>query len=322
MITHFFHYFSIVCAVALNAISVGIGQGLANITAINAMNIQPSSRNEISRASLFGTALIETSAVLGAFIALALLASRGFLTLASEFQGPAELGIALAICIPGLTLGIVTALPARAACIAVTRQPFYVDKIIRFMIICISLMQTPIIFGLIISLIIISQLDTILYWQDVLRIIGAGTAIGLGSIGPSIGLGMFTKQVCLSLGIRRKSYDTLFSFSLMRIAVIETPLIFALVISLLLLFFVPPAASEDIVAGIGFLAAGLAVGIGTFGAGISSARTAAAAAQYIAINPQSANILSQTSLLGQGMIEASVIYPTIVAFFLIFINVK
>lgn len=319
VITHFIHYFAVVAAVSINAIGVGIGQGLTGVMGINALNIQPAAHNEVNKIALFGAALIETAAVLGSFMAVVLLMGSGQAEMV-PLRGFAEIGIVLALCIPGFTLGIVTALPAKAACLATARQPFYGDKIMRFMIVCISLMQTPVIFGFIISLIMFSQLNTIVFWQDVLRIIGAGLAIGLGSIGPAIGLGLFTYKTCNAIGIRRKSYDSLFSFSLMRIAVIETPVIFALVISLLLLFVVQPATEEHILAGIGFLSAGITVGIGTLGAGISSARTAAAAAHAIALNPENGTAAAHASLISQGMIEASVIYPTIIALFLIFLN--
>lgn len=321
MIDDIFHYCAIASAVSINAFTVGIGQGLTSIAALRAVNIQPSSNNEINKTSLFGMALIETTAVLGLFISLILISGPQVASPGS-FKGVTELAIVLAICLPGLALGIASSLPAQAACMAIARQPFYAQKIMRFMMIGISLIQTPIIFGFIVSLIIHAQGNAIFFWQDALRIVGSGLAIGLGSIGPAFGLGLFTQKTCASLGVDRKSYETLFSYTLIRIAVIETPLIFALVVSIMLLFLVPQAVEENIIQGIAFLCAGLTVGLGTFGAGISSAKTAASAASEIALNPDRASTLSQTSMLGQGVIEASVIYPTIIAFFLIFFSIK
>lgn len=321
MIDNFFHYCAIASAVSINALTVGIGQGLTSITALKAINTQPESHNEINKTALFGMALIETTAVLGLFVSLILLSGPSVFFVES-FKGIVEIAIACAISLPGLALGIASSFPAQAACLSIARQPFYAQKIMRFMMISISLIQTPIIFGFIISLILQAQGSSIVYWRDALRIMGAALAIGLGSIGPALGLGLFTQKACAALGLNRKSYDALFSYTLIRIAVIETPLIFALIVALILLFLVPTATQENIVHGIAFLCAGITVGIGTFGGSISSAATAASAATQIAINPSAASSLSQTSMLGQGVIEASVIYPTIIAFFLIFFSIQ
>lgn len=321
MIDNFFHYCAIASAVSVNALTVGIGQGLTSIAALRAMNIQPESHSEINKTALFGMALIETSAVLGLFISLILL-SEPPIAIAHSFKGVTELAIIFAICLPGLALSITSSFPAQAACLAVARQPFYAQKIMRFMMISISLIQTPIIFGFIVSLIIHLQGHTVFLWRDALRIIGAGLAIGLGSLGPALGLGIFTQKACAALGLNRKSYDALFSYTLIRIAVIETPLIFALIVALILLFLVPSTTQENIIQGVAFLCAGITVGCGTLGGSISSAATAATAATQIALNPSATSSLSQTSMLGQGVIEASVIYPTIIAFFLIFFGLQ
>jgi len=320
MTDNFLYYTAAAFAVCVNAFTVGIGQALTSMAALRAINIQPESRTEINKTMLFGMALIETTAVLGLFIAMIILSSAPT-KISYSFDGFTRIAMACAICLPGLALGIASAFPAQAACLAIARQPFYAQKIMRFMMISISLIQTPVIFGFIVSLIMQSQGD-IASWRDVLRIIASGLAIGLGSIGPAIGLGMFIQKSCTAMGINRKAYDNLFSYTLIRIAVIETPLIFALIISLVLLFITPLSVGDDILQGIAFLCAGITVGIGTFGGSMSSARTAASAASQIALNPSATSLLSQTSMLGQGVIEASVIYPTIIALFLIFFGIQ
>src|SRR5690348_4967143 len=102
----YIHFATIAFTTALNAISVGIGQGLTSKAAIEAINRQPSAREEITRTMILGIALIETAAVLGTFISLVLLlqARNGSY---SYYGGIAELGIAFAICCSGLVLGFV-----------------------------------------------------------------------------------------------------------------------------------------------------------------------------------------------------------------------
>jgi len=313
----FLHYGTIAFAVALNAVSVGIGQGMTSSAALEAINRQPSARNDIMKIAVLGMALIETAAIMGAFIALILLMGTRSTAL-TLYTGLAELGIAFAICFSGFTLGLVSAMPARAACNAVARQPFFAQRILRFMLVTQSLIQTPIIFGLIIALFIRDQAADVHTIRESLRLIASGLCIGFGSIGPAIGLATFAYAACRSLGINPKAYNNILSFTLISEAIIETPIIFALIISISLLFIVPHTADENIVEGIALLAAGLCTAIGTLGTGISSGKTAAAACHQIALNPESHSILSRVSMFGQGLIETCAIYAVLVSFLLLF----
>lgn len=311
------HFGTIALAVAINALGVGIGQGLTSNAALEAINLQPGARDDITKTAVLGMALIETAAVMGTFIAFILLLGTPGMQL-TWHVGLAELGIASAICLPGFVLGIASAFPAREACMAVARQPFFAQNIIRFMLIILSLIQTPIIFGMIVALFINYQMAEIQTLRESFRLIASGIAIGLGSIGPAIGLATFARVACKSVGVNRAAYNKLLSFSFISQAIVETPIIFAFVIALALLFIVQPMADEDIVSAIALLSAGICTGIGTFGAGISSGNTAAQACKEISIKPDSYGILSRTSLFAQGLIETSAIYAVLVSLLLLF----
>lgn len=315
----FIHYGTIALVAAINAVGVGIGQGLTSAAAIESINRQPSAHSEISRTAILGMALIETSAVMGTFMAFLLLRGTHDGGENGNFYiGIAELGIGFAISISGFVLGLVSALPARAACFAVARQPFFRQQIIRFMLVVLSLLQTPIIFGLIIALMIQGQAADITTMRDSLRLIASGLCIGLGSVGPAIGLALFARTACNGIGINRNAYTQIFSFTLISQAIIETPIIFSLVVSIALLFLVPSIAEENMLNGITLLAAGLCTGIGTIGPGISSGRTAAAACKQIAIKPEIQGSLSRVSMFAQGLIETSAIYAVLISFLLLF----
>src|SRR5579885_1487243 len=102
--TEFLHYGTIAFSAAINAIGVGIGEGLTTRAALEAMNIQPKAKSEITKAAILGMALIETSAIMGFSIALILF----FGTHSTEniYSNIAEGGIALAICLPGFFIGL------------------------------------------------------------------------------------------------------------------------------------------------------------------------------------------------------------------------
>ena len=311
--TEFIYFGAIALTVCLNAVGASIGQGLASKTALDAIDRQPSAQQDIARTAMLGLALIETTAIIGAFIAaLLLFDSQNLIT--SAYSNLATIGIVCALCLSGFVVGIVSSFPTQAACISVARQPFFGQKILRFMIITQSLIQTPIIFGLIITLFIKNLMPSIHTTAESLRLIASGLCIGLGSIGPAIGLGLFARQACTSIGTNKQAYGKILSFTLISQAIIETPIIFSLIIAILILVVTPGKAPLSLLDGTTMFCAGLCMGLGTIGPGISSGKTAAAACQFIALNPKNYSTLSRTSMFAQGLIETSAIYSIIIAF--------
>lgn len=314
-VSEFLHFMTIALAVGVTSVGVGIGEGIASQATIEAMNIQPSSKSEIFNTAIVGMALIETAAIMGITIAtILLLDTRN--SAKSIYFGIAELGIAFAICFSGFVLGIVSALPARQAVLAIARQPFFSQKIFRFMLITQSIIQTPIIFGFIIAMFIRDQAATASSLADSIRIMASGLCIGLGSIGPSIGLAQFAQTACHGIGINRNSYNKLLSFTFISEAIIETPIVFALIISLLLITS-SAIPDENYLKAITMLGAALCIGIGTIGPGIGSGRTASAACHQIALNPERHASLSRVTMIAQGLIDTSAIYALLISIILI-----
>jgi len=306
------HYATIALAVGINSVGVGIGEGITSSAAIQAINKQPKAKKEISRIAILGTALIETAAIMGVSISIILLLGTQKSSL-TPFTALAEIGIALAICLSGLVIGIVSALPAKEACLAVARQPFFGEKILRFMLITQSVIQTPIIFGFIIAIFIKNQaMDAQTIGQS-LKLIAGGLCIGLGTIGPAIGLGSFAQVAVRGLGINRYAYPTLMTFMFISQAIIETPVIFALVTALMIL--TSPATS--LVSGIAMLSASVCMGLGTIGPGSSSGKTATAACHQIALNPAIYHKVANVSLFGQGLIDTCAIYAFLIAMLMV-----
>lgn len=314
-IAQFIHYGTIAFTVCINSIGVGIGQGYASNGALSAISQQPAARHDIFRTAMLGVALIETAAIMGIFIAILLLVNTSADT-SSIYTDMASIGIALAICSTGVVLGIVSAMPARAACFAIARQPFFSRKIVGLMVMTQALLQTPIIAGVIVALFIRNQAIGATCLSDSLRLIACGICVGLGSIGPAIGLAIFAQQACWGIGINPAAYDKLLSFTLISEVIIETPIIFSLVVALTLLLKQRPA-EDQLIQGIAYLAAGVCTALGTVGPGISSGRVAAASCKEIAKNPETHQYLARTTLLSQGLIETCVIYAVIVSFVLI-----
>jgi F-type H+-transporting ATPase subunit c len=303
-----FHYGTLATIVGTTSIGVGLGQGIATNGALQALNIQPLARPDIMRCLVLGLALIETAAIIGITIAFILFFGITPSTLSFE-GGLAELGILAAMSLSGFTIGMVSALPVKEACLALARQPFFGQKIMRFMLIVLSIIQSPIIFSFIIAISIKDQMLSVAGLPDALRLLGAGLSIGIGCVGPAIGIAHFAKTACKSIGLNRAMYNTLVTFTLVSEAMIETPIIFSMVIALTLITLPAPT----MVRGIALLASGVCMGIGTLGTGISSGRVAAVACETIVATPEQYSLLSRTSLFAQGIMETLAIYALLVA---------
>lgn len=318
MISHeFIHYGAITLSIAISSISVGLGEGLVSWSALGAIDRQPRAKDDIMRVAILGMTLIETVAILGLLISLFLCIYTNVES-ANQFAYYSEMGIIIAMGITGFVIGIASTFPAQAACNAVARQPFFAPRISSFMLLAQVLIQTPMISAFIVSLFIRAQAHNTLHMSDSLRLIASGLCVGLGSIGPAIGLSSFAKAAINSLGKNTKSYDKLLSFTFISEALIETPIIFCLIIATILLFVVQPTPIDNHLDGVIFISAALCTGLGTLGAGISSGRTAAVACTQIGENPESYNILSRTSILAQTLIETMVLYTVILSILLIF----
>jgi len=314
--SEFLHYGAIATSIALSSISVGIGQGLISWSALNAIDRQPAVESDVMRVAIIGMSLVETVAILGLLVSILLLVYTSSSS-SNIFAHYSEIGIIAAMGITGLAIGLASSLPAQAACLAVARQPFFAQRISGFMLMTQVLIQTPMIAAFLVSLFIQGQAASATTFSDSLRLIASGLCVGLGSIGPAIGLSTFSKAAVTSLGKNTKAYDKLLSFTFISEALIETPIIFCLLIAITLLFLVPQSATEKTIDGVIFLAAGLCTGLGTLGVGISSGSTAAAACTQIGINPDLYNTISRTSILAQSLIETIVLYTVVLSLLMI-----
>ncbi len=308
----FFHYIAIALLVCVSAIGVGLGQGLIGIDALRAMHIQPQVSSSILRMSVVGMAMLEFAAISGLTMAMLLMFGSAPITL---YTGIAYLGIAAALATTGLVIGFASYFPASRACRSLARQPFFEQQILRFMLLSQSIIQTPIVFGFIIAIFIKAQVASATTLADALRLLAGGLCIGIGSIGPALGVANFAKIACESVGVNRQAYQKLLSFTFISQAIIETPILFALLLSLILL---STSVGDNLLSAIAMLCAALCVGIGTFGPGFSSGRIAGAACKEIALVPENHSTLSRVSMFGQGMVDTGAIYAFLIAILIYF----
>lgn len=67
------------------------------------------------------------------------------------------------------------------------------------------------------------------------------------------------------------------------------------------------------------LGAGIAMGLGAIGPGVGEGFTGGKACEAIGKNPEEANLLTRTMLIGQAVSESTGIYSLVIALLLIFV---
>lgn len=305
----FYILFSIIPLI-LSSIGTSIGQGLIGKHGLHAMQLQPASANNIVKFCIIGSAIVETAALMGFLMSLLLLSNPAVM-LDSYFANFGVAGIAIAVGISGLCAGIAASFPAIAACKSLARQPFMQTKILNLMLITQTLIMTPNIFGLIVGFMIKANLTTTTTFNQAMQLFSGGLSIGLGCVGPSIGLCVFAFAALSAIGINKKSYSKIVTFTFISEAVIETPVIFSLIISFMIL--TQDIASLSPLIGWQFFASALCMGLSTLSPGVNSGRTGAAAVTQIGLHLELYPALSKLAMLALAMIDSFAIYGLLVS---------
>lgn len=147
--------------------------------------------------------------------------------------------------------------------------------------------------------------------------LGAGLAMGLGAIGSAIGEGMIAMKAVQSLGRQPRASSKIIRIMIISQAVTETAAIFALVVSLLLLF---QGGEAPFIKGFTFIAAGIAIGFGTIGAGLGAGLPGSAAMEGIGDQPENSDVLTIQMIIGQAVTQTSTIFALTVALILVMLE--
>lgn len=68
--------------------------------------------------------------------------------------------------------------------------------------------------------------------------IAAGACMGIGTLGPALGLGFIGGKACESIGKKPESADTIMRTMVLALAFVESTAVYALLVALVLLFYV------------------------------------------------------------------------------------
>ena len=309
------HYIIVAATLAIPIMGVALGQKHASSTLLQALDEQPAADRDIRFFFFLGAAMLEFSGILSLIMGILFFSTMPTTLPAALVQ----LGAACAFILPAMLAAFVAARPLEAILTSLARQPLLHTQLMRLLLLTQIMLQTPILFGFIISFIIHTSIDPTLSMAAALKLFASGLVFGLGSIGPLIGLGIFAQQACSAVGLDPKAYDTIFKFTFISQGVIETPVLFVFVVSLIL-YFLPLSVAWY--APVAYCMSALAMSLTTLGAGISSGRIAGSACKQMHAADTTQNFvaieLSRTSLLGQVFIETNAIYGFIIVFVMLF----
>lgn len=149
----------------------------------------------------------------------------------------------------------------------------------------------------------------------ILSVLASGIAIGLGAIGSAVGEGYVAMKAVGALGRQPEAGGKILRVMIIGQAITETAAIFALVMSLVLLF-----GGKDVTLpykAYTYLAAGIAIGFGTIGSGFGAGLPGGSAMDGIGRNPENSDVLTIQMIIGQAVTQTSTIFALTVSLILI-----
>lgn len=221
-------------AIGLGAIGSAIGEGFIAMKAVEALGRQPKASSKIVRIMVIAQAITETAAIFALVVALVLMFKEKPDNLVKAYT---FIAAGLAIGFGTIGSGFGAGLPGGSTMEGIGKNPENADVLTVNMIIGQAVTQTSCIFALTIALVLTMQEPS----SDPLRIfaiLGAGLAMGFGAVGPGIGDGLVARNANRGVARNPRHVGLLTRTMIIGQAITETTDIYAMVVSLILIFVV------------------------------------------------------------------------------------
>ena len=148
--------------------------------------------------------------------------------------------------------------------------------------------------------------------------LGAGISVGIGAITTGIGSGLIAGEGAFGVMKQPKSSDQLFRTMLIGQAAAQTAGIFSLVVAMLLIYGRSDTAEGGWFKAAAYLAAGIAMGLGSLGPSLGAGYSGGQACKSVARMPKHGNAIMGNMLIGQALAQTSAIFALVVAFLLLY----
>jgi ATP synthase F0 subunit c len=225
-------------SMGFGAIGSGIGSGFPGGQACLGISRQPAVSGRLTTNMLIGSAVCQTPAIFAMVVALMLMFMKfGGIPLNPTWA--AFVGAGLSTGLAAIGSGMGGGLAAGASCEGVARNPDSVGQVTTTMLIGQAVSQTPSIFGLLISFVLMFKtFPEATGLATSMALLGAGVSMGFGGIGPGIGNGYTAEGAVKWVSRNMESAGTLTRTMLVGQAVSQSTAIYAMVVSLVLVFVV------------------------------------------------------------------------------------
>jgi len=305
------------CCIGLGAIGAALGEGFTAGLANEGISQKPELSGDIMKNMLVGQAVAESAGIFALVIAILLL----FMDFSSTnlLTASALLGAGLSMGLGALGSGTGSGYPAGHACLGLARQPAVGNRLTTNMLIGSAVCQTPAIFSMVISLMLMfmdfSNMPVSPTWAAFL---GAGLSTGLAAIGSGYGGGLTAGASCEGIARQPESLGQTTTIMLVGQAVSQTPAIFGLLVSFILMFKAFPETT-NIATPMALLGAGISMGFGGIGPGIGNGLAGEGATRWVSRNMEATGLLTRTMLVGQAVSQSTAIYAMVVSLVLVFV---
>lgn len=225
-------------SMGFGAIGSGVGSGYPAGEACTGIAHQPEITVKLITNMLIGSAVCQTPAIFSMVVALMLM----FIDFGNAPLNPtwaAFVGAGLSMGLAAIGSGYGGGLAARASCEGIARQPETVANVTTIMLVGQAVAQTPSIFGMLISFILMfKSFPESSALSASMALLAAGICTGFGGIGPGVGNGMVAEEAVRWVARNVEQAGTLMRTMLVGQAVSQSTAIYAMVVSLVLIFVV------------------------------------------------------------------------------------
>lgn len=303
--------------IGLGAIGAALGEGYTAGLANNGLSLKPERSGDIMKNMLIGQAVAESAGIFALIIAILLIFLDTQTT--SLINAASLFGAGLCMGAGAIGSGIGSGFPGGEACLGMARQPSVSNRLTTNMLIGSAVCQTPAIFSMVVALMLIfmgfGDKPLTPTWA---ALIGAGISTGFAAIGSGLGGGLAAGACCEGIARNPETSGRLTTTMLVGQAVSQTPSIFGLLISFVLMFKAFPE-SATLSAAMALLGAGVCMGFGGLGPGLGNGFTAQGAVKWVSRNIEAAGDLMRTMLVGQAVSQSTAIYAMVISLVLIFV---
>jgi F-type H+-transporting ATPase subunit c len=304
-------------AMGLGAVGAAIGEGYTAARANLAVSRNPEISGDIFKNMLVGQAVAESASIFALVIAILLLFMNTGTP--SMLKAAAFLGAGFSMGFGAIGSGIGSGYPGGEACYGISQQPAAGSQLTTNMLIGSAVCQTPAIFSMVVALMLIFiDFGNVPLTPTWAAFVAAGLSMGLAAIGSGYGGGLAAGASCEGIARTPQTTASVTTIMLVGQAVAQTPAIFGLLVSFILMFKSFPESSA-LATPMALLGAGLCMGFGGIGPGIGNGMAAEGAVRWVARNVEHANDLMRIMLVGQAVSQSTAIYAMVVSLVLIFV---